>query len=107
MIASGHVPSSKTRRILDAAKNKVGELERKYWKTWTKEKIASFVTGKSGILRSVLRTITGYETTKSVAKNIFKRLLPWYDDGESALEYMEDYYGTLYGKVTGKCPIYI
>ena len=25
---------------------------------------------------------------------------------QTIFEYMEDYFGTLYGKVTGKCPLY-
>lgn len=67
----------------------------------------SFVTGKSGILRSSVRTLLGYETVKQVSKKGFKKWLPWYSDGkDDILEYLDDYYGTLVGKAVGKCPIY-
>lgn len=108
VINSGHKPSSLTRKTLANAQKDVSDLTKKYFKTWGKEKAMSFVTGKSGILRTSVRTIFGYETVKQVSKKAFKKWLPWYSEGEddNVLDYLDDYYGTLYGKFKGKCPIY-
>lgn len=107
MINSGHKPSSLTRKTLENAKNEVSDLIHKYFKTWGKEKAMSFVTGKSGILMSSVRTLFGYETVKQVREKAFKKWLPWYSDGQDdIMEYLDDYYGTLAGKATGKCPVY-
>lgn len=107
VINSGHKPSSLTRKTLENAKNEVSDLTHKYFKTWGKEKAMSFVTGKSGILRSSVRNLFGYEIVKQVGKKAFKKWLPWYSDGQDdIMEYLDDYYGTLAGKATGKCPVY-
>lgn len=72
-----------------------------------KSRICARSTGKSGILRSSVRTLFGYETVKQVGKKAFKKWLPWYSDvQDDIMEYLDDYYGTLAGKATGKCPVY-
>lgn len=107
VINSGHRPSSLTRKTLENAKSEVKDLTNKYFKTWGKEKVMNFVTGKLGILRSSVRTLFGYETVKQVSKKVFKKRITWYSDGkDDILEYLDDYYGTLVGKAVGKCPIY-
>lgn len=39
--------------------------------------------------------------------SLTRKTLTWYSDGkDDILEYLDDYYGALVGKVVGKCPIY-
>lgn len=47
--------------------------------------------------------IFGIKTTKSIVKDLLKGMCPIYtsEDEQTLVEYMEDYFGTLYGKVTG------
>ena len=47
-------------------------------------------------------------TRKTQQRLISERnsLLKKYGLDQSFVEYMKDYFGTLYGKVTGKCPLY-
>lgn len=73
VINSGHRPSSLTRKTLENAKSEVKDLTNKYFKTWGKEKVMDFVTGKSGILRNSIRRLFGYETVKQVSKKALKK----------------------------------
>lgn len=81
-------------------------------------KIKKEVLGKSGILSpfkgegvigKALYTIFGLKATKSIFKDVVGRLIPWYSkDGEEKVpDYLKKYFETLYGKFTGKCPLYV
>ena len=64
-----------------------------------------------GVVDSVKKyayMVLGIKTTKTIFKDLFKSLSPIYrsEDDQSFVEYMKDYFGTLYGKFKGKCPLY-
>lgn len=68
-------------------------------------------SGFAGVVDSVKKyayMVFGIKTTKTIFKDLFKTLCPIYkaEDDQSFVDYMEDYFGTMYGKITGKCPLY-
>lgn len=84
---------------------------KKYGLEKLKSGFFSSKSGFSGVVDSVKKyafMIFGIKTTKSIVKDLLKGMCPIYtsEDEQTLVEYMEDYFGTLYGKVTGKCPLY-
>ena len=102
--AVGKKASSLTRKTQQRLLSERNSLLKKYGL----EKLKS---GFSGVVDSVKKyafMIFGIKTTKSIVKDLLKGMCPIYtsEDEQTLVEYMEDYFGTLYGKVTGKCPLY-
>lgn len=60
-----------------------------------------------GFTKSVITTTFGITTSDDFTKDILARLSLIYHDEETLSKYLDDYFGTLYGKFTGKCPLYI
>lgn len=108
---AGKKASGLTRRTRQELNSKAKELLRKY----ALEKIGQgFFTKESGFLgvvdsvKKYAYMVFGIKTTKTIFKDLFESLSPIYrsEDDQSFVEYMKDYFGTLYGKFKGKCPLY-
>lgn len=108
---------SKKLKQIEVAKNATGRASPLRYR-----QLAQFETEAKGLLKkyacekvkggvkkgveSSVNTVFGIKTTKTIFKEVTKRFLPIYDDEETALEYLEDYFGTMYGKLDGRCPLY-
>lgn len=109
--AAGKKASSLTRKTQQRLLSERNSLLKKYGLEKLKSGFFSSKSGFSGVVDSVKKyafMIFGIKTTKSIVKDLLKGMCPIYtsEDEQTLVEYMEDYYGTLYGKVTGKCPLY-
>lgn len=109
--AAGKKASSLTRKTQQRLLSERNSLLKKYGLEKLKSGFFSSKSGFSGVVDSVKKyafMIFGIKTTKSIVKDLLKGMCPIYtsDDEQTLVEYMEDYFGTLYGKVTGKCPLY-
>lgn len=110
--AAGKKASSLTRKTQQKITDEGKALLKKYGLEQLKAGFLSKKSGFAGVVDSVKKyayMIFGIKTTKSMFKELFGSLCPLYRNEEkdqSFVEYMEDYWGTLYGKVTGKCPLY-
>lgn len=109
--ASGKKASSLTRKTQQRLLSERNSLLKKYGLEKLKSGFFSSKSGFSGVVDSVKKyafMIFGIKTTKSIVKDLLKGMCPIYtsEDEQTLVEYMEDYFGTLYGKVTGKCPLY-
>ena len=103
--------SSLTRKTQQRLLSERNSLLKKYGLEKLKSGFFSSKSGFSGVVDSVKKyafMIFGIKTTKSIVKDLLKGMCPIYtsEDEQTLVEYMEDYFGTLYGKVTGKCPLY-
>ena len=109
--AAGKKASSLTRKTQQRLLSERNSLLKKYGLEKLKSGFLSSKSGFSGVVDSVKKyafMIFGIKTTKSIVKDLLKGMCPIYtsEDEQTLVEYMEDYFGTLYGKVTGKCPLY-
>lgn len=109
--AAGKKASSLTRKTQQRLLLERNSLLKKYGLEKLKSGFFSSKSGFSGVVDSVKKyafMIFGIKTTKSIVKDLLKGMCPIYtsEDEQTLVEYMEDYFGTLYGKVTGKCPLY-
>lgn len=109
--AAGKKASSLTRKTQQRLLSERNSLLKKYGLEKLKSGFFSSKSGFSGVVDSVKKNafmIFGIKTTKSIVKDLLKGMCPIYtsEDEQTLVEYMEDYFGTLYGKVTGKCPLY-
>lgn len=109
--AVGKKASSLTRKTQQRLLSERNSLLKKYGLEKLKSGFFSSKSGFSGVVDSVKKyafMIFGIKTTKSIVKDLLKGMCPIYtsEDEQTLVEYMEDYFGTLYGKVTGKCPLY-
>lgn len=109
--AAGKKASSLTRKTQQRLLSERNSLFKKYGLEKLKSGFFSSKSGFSGVVDSVKKyafMIFGIKTTKSIVKDLLKGMCPIYtsEDEQTLVEYMEDYFGTLYGKVTGKCPLY-
>ena len=109
--AAGKKASSLTRKTQQRLLSERNSLLKKYGLEKLKLGFFSSKSGFSGVVDSVKKyafMIFGIKTTKSIVKDLLKGMCPIYtsEDEQTLVEYMEDYFGTLYGKVTGKCPLY-
>lgn len=109
--AAGKKASSLTRKTQQRLLSERNSLLKKYGLEKLKSGFFSSKSGFSGVVDSVKKyafMILGIKTTKSIVKDLLKGMCPIYtsEDEQTLVEYMEDYFGTLYGKVTGKCPLY-
>lgn len=109
--AAGKKASSLTRKTQQRLLSERNSLLKKYGLEKLKSGFFSSKSGFSGVVDSVKKyafIIFGIKTTKSIVKDLLKGMCPIYtsEDEQTLVEYMEDYFGTLYGKVTGKCPLY-
>ncbi len=109
--AAGKKASSLTRKTQQRLLSERKSLLKKYGLEKLKSGFFSSKSGFSGVVDSVKKyafMIFGIKTTKSIVKDLLKGMCPIYtsEDEQTLVEYMEDYFGTLYGKVTGKCPLY-
>ena len=109
--AAGKKASSLTRKTQQRLLSERDSLLKKYGLEKLKSGFFSSKSGFSGVVDSVKKyafMIFGIKTTKSIVKDLLKGMCPIYtsEDEQTLVEYMEDYFGTLYGKVTGKCPLY-
>lgn len=109
--AAGKKASSLTRKTQQRLLSERNSLLKKYGLEKLKSGFFSSKSGFSGVVDSVKKyafMIFGIKTTKSIVKELLKGMCPIYtsEDEQTLVEYMEDYFGTLYGKVTGKCPLY-
>lgn len=109
--AAGKKASSLTRKTQQRLLSEMNSLLKKYGLEKLKSGFFSSKSGFSGVVDSVKKyafMIFGIKTTKSIVKDLLKGMCPIYtsEDEQTLVEYMEDYFGTLYGKVTGKCPLY-
>lgn len=109
--AAGKKASSLTRKTQQRLLSERNSLLKKYGLEKLKSGFFSSKSGFSGVVDSVKKyafMIFGIKTTKSIVKDLLKGMCPIYtsEDEQMLVEYMEDYFGTLYGKVTGKCPLY-
>lgn len=109
--AAGKKASSLTRKTQQRLLSERNSLLKKYGLEKLKSGFFSSKSGFSGVVDSVKKyafMIFGIKTTKSIVKDLLKGMCPIYtsEDEQTLVEYMEDYFGTLYGKVTGKCPLY-
>lgn len=109
--ATGKKASSLTRKTQQRLLSERNSLLKKYGLEKLKSGFFSSKSGFSGVVDSVKKyafMIFGIKTTKSIVKDLLKGMCPIYtsEDEQTLVEYMEDYFGTLYGKVTGKCPLY-
>ncbi|MEE1057338.1 MAG: RHS repeat-associated core domain-containing protein [Acutalibacteraceae bacterium] len=109
--AAGKKASSKTLKNFNNLKTEVKSLLKKY----ALEKLKSgFVSSKSGFAGAVdcvkkyAYMVFGVKTSKTIVKDLLKTFSPIYksEDDQSFVGYMKDYFGTLYGKITGKCPLF-
>ena len=89
----------------------------------TKQQLAHAITERNGLLKkfiidkvksegkgftkSVIFTTFSITKADDLTKDILSKLSPIYKDEETLSKYLEDYFGTQYGKFTGKCPLYI
>lgn len=109
--AAGKKASSLTRKTQQRLLSERNSLLKKYGLEKLKSGFFSSKSGFSGVVDSVKKyafMIFGIKTTKSIVKDLLKGMCQIYtsEDEQTLVEYMEDYFGTLYGKVTGKCPLY-
>lgn len=109
--AAGKKASSLTRKTQQRLLSERNSLLKKYGLEKLKSGFFSSKSGFSGVVDSVKKyafMIFGIKTTKSIVKDLLKGMCPIYtsEDEQTLVEYMEDYFGTLYGKVTGKCQLY-
>lgn len=109
--AAGKKASSLTRKTQQRLLSERNSLLKKYGLEKLKSGFFSSKSGFSGVVDSVKKyafMIFGIKTTKSIVNDLLKGMCPIYtsEDEQTLVEYMEDYFGTLYGKVTGKCPLY-
>lgn len=109
--AAGKKASSLTRKTQQRLLSERDSLLKKYGLEKLKSGFFSSKSGFSGVVDSVKKyafMVFGIKTTKSIVKDLLKGMCPIYasEDEQTLVEYMEDYFGTLYGKVTGKCPLY-
>lgn len=109
--AAGKKASSLTRKTQQRLLSERNSLLKKYGLEKLKSGFFSSKSGFSGVVDSVKKyafMIFGIKTTKSIVKDLLKGMCPIYtsEDEQTLVEYMEDYFGTLYRKVTGKCPLY-
>lgn len=109
--AAGKKASSLTRKTQQRLLSERNSLLKKYGLEKLKSGFFSSKSGFSGVVDSVKKyafMIFEIKTTKSIVKDLLKGMCPIYtsEDEQTLVEYMEDYFGTLYGKVTGKCPLY-
>lgn len=109
--AAGKKASSLTRKTQQRLLSERNSLLKKYGLEKLKSGFFSSKSGFSGVVDSVKKyafMIFGIKTTKSIVKDLLKGMCPIYtsEDEQTLVEYMEDYFDTLYGKVTGKCPLY-
>ena len=109
--AAGKKASSLTRKTQQRLLSERNSLLKKSGLEKLKSGFFSSKSGFSGVVDSVKKyafMIFGIKTTKSIVKDLLKGMCPIYtsEDEQTLVEYMEDYFGTLYGKVTGKCPLY-
>lgn len=109
--AAGKKASSLTRKTQQRLLSERNSLLKKYGLEKLKSGFFSSKSGFSGVVDSVKKyafMIFGIKTTKSIVKDLLKGMCPIYtsEDEQTLVEYMEDYFGILYGKVTGKCPLY-
>lgn len=109
--AAGKKASSLTRKTQQRLLSERNSLLKKYGLEKLKSGFFSSKSGFSGVVDSVKKyafMIFGIKTTKSIVKDLLKGMCPIYtsEDEQTLVEYMEDYFGTLYGKVTGKCSLY-
>lgn len=109
--AAGKKASSLTRKTQQRLLSERNSLLKKYGLEKLRSGFFSSKSGFSGVVDSVKKyafMIFGIKTTKSIVKDLLKGMCPIYtsEDEQTLVEYMEDYFGTLYGKVTGKCPLY-
>ena len=109
--AAGKKASSLTRKTQQRLLSERNSLLKKYGLEKLKSGFFSSKSGFSGVVDSVKKyafMIFGIKTTKSIVKDLLKGMCPIYtsEDEQTLVEYMEDYFGTLYGKVTRKCPLY-
>lgn len=109
--AAGKKASSLTRKTQQRLLSERNSLLKKYGLEKLKSGFFSSKSGFSGVVDSVKKyafMVFGIKTTKSIVKDLLEGMCPIYtsEDEQTLVEYMEDYFGTLYGKVTGKCPLY-
>lgn len=109
--AAGKKASSLTRKTQQRLLSERDSLLKKYGLEKLKSGFFSSKSGFSGVVDSVKKyafMVFGIKTTKSIVKDLLEGMCPIYtsEDEQTLVEYMEDYFGTLYGKVTGKCPLY-
>lgn len=109
--AAGKKASSLTRKTQQRLISERNSLLKKYGLEKLKSGFLSKMSGFAGVVDSVKKyayMVFGIKTTKTIFKDLFKTLCPIYkaEDDQSFVEYMKDYFGTLYGKITGKCPLY-
>lgn len=103
----GYTVGANKRNRLSFCESELNRITKQYYKTWSKEKVISFTTGKSGIVRTTGRNLVNYETVKSAGKTVFKQILPFYvEEGDDPLIYLRDRVNLLSAKIEGKCPIY-
>ena len=110
--AAGKKASSLTRKMQQRLISERNSLLKKYGLEKLKSGFLSKKSGFAGVVDSVKKyayMVLGIKTTKTIFKDLFKTLCPIYkaEDDQSFVEYMKDYFGTLYGKITGKCPLYV
>lgn len=109
--AAGKKASSLTRKTQQRLISERNSLLKKYGLEKLKSGFLSKKSGFAGVVDSVKKyayMVFGIKTTKTIFKDLFKTLCPIYkaEDDQSFVEYMKDYFGALYGKITGKCPLY-
>lgn len=109
--AAGKKASSLTRKTQQRLISERNSLLKKYGLEKLKSGFLSKKSGFAGVFDSVKKyayMVFGIKTTKTIFKDLFKSLCPIYkaEDDQSFVEYMKDYFGTLYGKITGHCPLY-
>lgn len=109
--AAGKKASSLTRKTQQRLLSERDSLLKKYGLEKLKSGFFSSKSGFSGVVDSVKKyafMVFGIKTIKSIVKDLLEGMCPIYtsEDEQTLVEYMEDYFGTLYGKVTGKCPLY-
>ena len=109
--AAGKKASSLTRKTQQRLISERNSLLKKYGLEKLKSGFLSKKSGFAGVVDSVKKyayMVFGIKTTKTIVKDLFKTLCPIYkaEDEQSFVEYMKDYFGTMYGKITGKCPLY-
>lgn len=103
----GYTVGANKRNRVSFFESELNRITKQYYKTWSKEKVISFTTGKSGIVRTTGRNLVNYETVKSAGKTVFKQILPFYvEEGDDPLIYLRDRVNLLSAKIERKCPIY-
>jgi len=101
IMAAGKTPSALTRRVRAGIQEEMDGLLKKYMKELWK------VNGKRSI-KSLVMTVAGYKSIKSVMGDVLRLALPLYQEEgeESLLEYIDSYMDelmSLYGEKTEIC----